>query len=765
MKVLVPKRCCFGQITFLIKPNTKTFTSFKSVETTSTTHSAKIVPISQIVQWNKSIANFMKNGNYQSALCLFNSMNQRTVVSWNTMMSGYLYNGKFDKARKMFDEMPERDLVSWNIMVSGCVKSKNLGAARVLFDQMPVRDVVSWNVMLSAYAQNGMVDEARRVFEMMPVKNEISWNGMLAAYVGNGMIEEARRLFDCRSSWEVVSWNCLMGGFLKNKRLDEARWVFDRIPVKDLVSWNTIISCYAQTGMLDEAMKLFEESPVKDVFTWTAIVSGHVQNDMLDDARRIFDEMPEKNVVSFNSMITGYAKSNRMDLARELFEAMPSRNTSSWNTMITGYAQNGDIEHARNLFDKMPYRDCISWAAIIAGYAQSGNSDEALQIFIEMQRGGERLNRSASTTVLSTCANIASLELGKQIHGCLYKSGFVSGGIVGNAVLAMYCKCGCIDEAHCVFEEIRERDVVTWNTLIHGYARYGFSRKALELFETMKKDRFKPDDITMVGVLSACSHTGLVDRGTEYFYSMGREYGIIANSKHYSCMIDLLGRAGRLDDAENLLKDMPFEADAATWGALLGASRIHGNTKLGEKAAQMVLAKEPWNAGMYILLSNLYAASGRWGEVRMMRLKMRDTGIKKVPGYSWIEVQNRTHVFTVGDSAHPQSGRIYVFLEDLYLRMQREGYVTSTKLVLHDVDEEEKVQMLKHHSEKLAVAFGILNIPDGRPIRVIKNLRVCEDCHTVMKFISRIEGRVIILRDNNRFHHFNNGVCTCGDYW
>lgn len=268
-----------------------------------------------------------------------------------------------------------------------------------------------------------------------------------------------------------------------------------------------------------------------------------------------------------------------------------------------------------------------------------------------------------------------------------------------------------------------------------------------------------------VGVLSACSHSGLIDMGMEYFHLMDRDYGITANSKHYTCMIDLLGRAGRLEEALNLMKDMPFEPDAASWGALLGASRIYGNTELAEKAAEMVFKMEPHNSGMYVLLSNLYAASGRWVDVGKMRLKMRDVGVKKVPGYSWVEVQNKIHTFSVGDCFHPEKHRIYAFLEELDLKMKQEGYVTRTKLVLHDVEEEEKEHLLKYHSEKLAVAFGILTIPAGRPIRVMKNLRVCEDCHIAMKYISKIVGRRIILRDSHRFHHFSEGTCSCGDYW
>ncbi|XP_059303403.1 pentatricopeptide repeat-containing protein At4g02750 [Lycium ferocissimum] len=720
---------------------------------------------SDIVQWNRSITQHMRQGECDSALRLFNSMPAKSCVSWNAMISGYLLNGRLDIAQKLFDEMPQRDLVSWNIMLSGYIKNKNFGAARMLFDQMPVRDVVSWNALLSGYAQNGYVDDAKRIFVMMPVKNEISWNGLLATYVQNGRIDEARKLFESKDDWPLVSWNCLLGGYLKKRMLVEARLIFDQMPVKDKVSWNTIISCYAQNDNLEEARKLFDESPIKDVFTWTSMLSGYVQNGMVDEARRIFDEMPEKNEVSWNAMIAGYVQSNKMDLAREFFEAMPCKNISSWNTMITGYAQNGDITSARNLFDCMPNRDCISWAAIIGGYAQRGNSEEALRMFVEMKKDGGRINRSAFTCVLSTSADIAAFEFGKQIHGRLIKAGYHTGCYVGNALLSMYCKCGSIDEGYDVFKEIAEKDAVSWNTMIIGYARHGFGKQALRLFESMKEAGIRPDDVTMVGVLSACGHTGLIDKGMEYFYSMARDFGITTNPRHYTCMIDLLGRAGRLDDAQNLMKDMPCEPDAATWGALLGASRIHGNTELGEKAAEMIFRLEPWNAGMYVLLSNLYAASGRWRDVSKMRLKMRDTGVRKMPGYSWVEVQNQIHLFSVGDTMHPDSKRIYAFLEELELLMKKEGYVSATKLVLHDVDEEEKAHMLKYHSEKLAVAFAILNVPSGRPIRVMKNLRVCGDCHTAIKLISKIVGRLIIIRDNNRFHHFSGGVCSCGDYW
>ncbi|KAK4264106.1 hypothetical protein QN277_029440 [Acacia crassicarpa] len=737
----------------------------KSPPRSHTSKHSSTVKDPDIFEWNRAISSHMRNGHCQAALQVFTTMPRRSSVSYNAMISGYLKNGKFNHAKDMFEIMPERDLFSWNVMLTGYVRNQRLGDARKLFDLMPERDVVSWNAILSGYAQNGYVNEARNIFDRMPEKNSISWNGLLAAYVQNGRLHDACQLFKSKSDWDLISWNCLMGGFVKRKMLRDARQLFDQMPVRDEVSWNTMITGYAQNGDLSEAKRLFKESPTRDVFTWTAMVSGYVQNGMLDEARRIFDEMPQKNEISYNAMIAGYVQCKEIDMARELFEAMPCRNVSSWNTMITGYAQKGDIAQARNLFERMPQRDCVSWAAIIAGYAQTGHYEDVLHMFLEMKRDGETINRATFSCALSTSADLAALEFGKQVHGQAVKAGFETGCFVGNALLGMYCKCGSIEEAYDVFKGIEDKDIVSWNTMLAGYARHGFGRQALMIFESMKTSGIQPDDITMVGVLSACSHSGLIDRGMEYFHSMETDYGITANSKHYTCMIDLLGRAGRLEEAQNLMKNMPFEPDAASWGALLGASRIYGNTELGEKAAEMVFKMEPHNTGMYVLLSNLYAASGRWIDVGKMRLKMRDAGVKKVPGYSWVEVQNKIHTFSVGDCFHPEKNRIYAFLEELDLKMKLEGYVTRTKLVLHDVEEEEKEYLLKYHSEKLAVAFGILTIPPGRPIRVMKNLRVCEDCHIAMKYISKIVGRLIILRDSHRFHHFSEGTCSCGDYW
>jgi pentatricopeptide repeat protein len=310
-----------------------------------------------------------------------------------------------------------------------------------------------------------------------------------------------------------------------------------------------------------------------------------------------------------------------------------------------------------------------------------------------------------------------------------------------------------------------ERDVVSWNTMIAGYGMHGQGEDALGLFSKMQQTCINPDSITFVCVLSACSHTGLLEEGWEYFYCMSRDYCITPKMQHYACMIDLLGRAGCLKDAQDFIEKMPYKPSASVWGSLLGACRVHNNIQVGEYVAERLFDLDPEKAGYYVLLSNIYAAAGRWDDVSKVRTMMKDRGIKKMPGCSLVEVKNKVHAFNVGDKSHPQSEKIYAMLNSLAKQMEEAGYIPDTNFVLHDVEEEVKEHMLYSHSEKLAIAFGLINTSPGTTIRITKNLRVCGDCHNATKFISKIVRREIIVRDANRFHHFKDGSCSCRDYW
>ncbi|XP_057816041.2 pentatricopeptide repeat-containing protein At4g02750 [Cryptomeria japonica] len=657
------------------------------------------------------------------------------------------------------------NLSSCNARITNYAKKGWIEDARKLFDQMPERDVITWTAMVSGYSQNGRVDDARNLFDKMPQRNVISWTAMLSGYVQNGRIEEACILFSQMPEKNVVSWTTMLAGYIQEGKLELAHDLFDRMPEKNVVSWNAMITAYAQKGGIETARKLFDEMPERDIISWTSIVAGYAQNGRICDARKLFDRMPMRNVVSWNAMIAGYAQNGEVDVARQLFDKMSERNLESWNAMIAGYIENDKLHDARHLFDIMPARNVVSWTAMITGYAQSEERGEALKIFSEMQRSGAIPSRVTFVNILSACASLAALEQGKQLQGYATQMGLQRDVFVGSALVSMYAKCGCIDNAREMFDEVPARDVVSWNAMIAGYAQHGYGIDALNMLEEMQKAGIKPNDATFIGVLTACSHAGLVDEGLRFFESMEKVHCIIPRADHYACMIDLLGRAGRLEEAKGFVYNSRCEPNPSMWGALLGACRIHGNIELGKLAAERLFELEPENSGTYVLLSNIYAAYDRWEDAKKMRTMMKHRGLKKQPGCSWIEVKSKVHTFFLGDRSHPESEQIYSTLYSLDRQMKLAGYVPNTSLVLHDVEEELKEQILNQHSEKLAIAFGIIRIPRHMPIRIFKNLRVCGDCHIVTKFISKIAEREIVVRDGSRFHHFKDGFCSCGDYW
>lgn len=402
---------------------------------------------------------------------------------------------------------------------------------------------------------------------------------------------------------------------------------------------------------------------------------------------------------------------------------------------------------------------------MIMGYVDEGYDEEALELAFQMQRSGIEPNDYTFASILIACSNISVLEKGKQVHALIIKAGFESHISVKSGLVTMYSKCGSIEDARQTFDSLDKGDVVSWTAIIAAYAQHGPGIEALKLFGQMQQQGVKPDHVTLIGLLSACSNAGLVDEGWHYFNSMDKDHGIEPTVEHYACIVDLFGRAGRLDEAEDFINKMPLKPDAVVWGALLGACKVHGNIELGKRVSECLLELEPQCVGTHILLANIYAADGRWVDAVNVRQIMKDKGLRKQPGRSWIEVQNTVHTFVADDKSHPQSREIYAMLDRLLEQIEEAGFVPDTNCVLHDVEEEQKEYIVSHHSEKLAIAFGLISTPPGTSIRISKNLRICADCHTATKLISKIVEREIVTRDANRFHHFKDGLCSCGDYW
>ncbi|CBI18084.3 unnamed protein product, partial [Vitis vinifera] len=436
-----------------------------------------------------------------------------------------------------------------------------------------------------------------------------------------------------------------------------------------------------------------------------------------------------------------------------------------------------DTNYTRFLFHQIKQPNIFLWNTMIRGLVSNDCFDDAIEFYGLMRSEGFLPNNFTFPFVLKACARLLDLQLGVKIHTlvvkewihkCIMEMGMVRNVFVGTSLVDMYAKCGNMEKARSVFDGMPEKDIVSWGAMIQGYALNGLPKEAIDLFLQMQRENklgIKPDGNTFIGLLCGCTHAGLVDEGRRYFNSMYRFFSLTPSIEHYGCMVDLLGRAGLLDEAHQLIRNMPMEANAIVWGALLGACRIHRDTQLAELALKQLIELEPWNSGNYVLLSNIYSANLKWDEAAKVRLSMNEKRIQKPPGCSWIEVDGIVHEFLVGDKYHPLSEKIYAKLDELTKKMKVAGYVPTTDFVLFDIEEEEKEHFLGCHSEKLAIAFGLISATPTAVIRVVKNLRVCGDCHMAIKLISSITGREITVRDNNRFHCFREGSCSCNDYW
>ncbi|XP_027353451.1 pentatricopeptide repeat-containing protein At5g06540 [Abrus precatorius] len=466
-----------------------------------------------------------------------------------------------------------------------------------------------------------------------------------------------------------------------------------------------------------------------------------------------------------NSLVHMYATVGDIKAARSIFQRVHRFDIVSWTCMIAGYHRCGDVVAARELFDRMPEKNLVTWSTMFSGYARNNCFDKAVELFEVLQAEGVVANETVMVGVISSCAHLGALDMGEKAHEYVMRHNLTLNLILGTAIVDMYARCGNVQKAVQVFEQLPEKDVLCWTALIAGLAAHGYAETALEYLSEMVRTGLVPRDITFTAVLTACSHGGLVERGLEIFESMKRDHGVEPRLEHYGCMVDLLGRAGKLTEAENFVLKMPVKPNAPIWGALLGACRIHRNVEVGERVGKILIQMEPEHSGYYVLLSNIYARTNKWKDVTIMRRMMKEKGVRKPPGYSLIEVDGKIHEFTIGDKTHPEIEKIERVWEDILQQIKLAGYVENTAETLFDIDEEEKEDALHRHSEKLAIAYGIMNIRPPTPIRIVKNLRVCEDCHTATKLISKVFKVELIVRDRNRFHHFKEGTCSCMDYW
>ena len=603
----------------------------------------------------------------------------------NSLISFYVKCRLISNARSLFDTCSVLDPVSCNIMLAGYVKSGSLDNARHLFEKMPIKGCVSYTTMVMGLAQNNCWLEAIGVFKDMRfagvIPNEVTLASVISAYSHVGGILNCRMLHALSfklglEALNIVATN-LVHMYCVCSSLGNARVLFDEIPERNVVTWNVMLNGYSKSGLVDLARDLFERIPAKDVVSWGTIIDGYVQIERLGEALRMYRSMlrtgvgPNEVMIvdlisacgrsmavsegqQFHGMIvrTGfdcydfiqatiihfYAACGEIDLAFLQFELGSKDHVSSWNALISGFVRNGMIEQARQLFDEMPERDVFSWSSMISGYSQNEQPDLALQLFHEMVAGGVQPNEITMVSVFSAIATLGTLKEGRWAHEYILSNSIPLNDNLNAALIDMYAKCGSITTALKLFYEIQDRvsSVSPWNAIICGLAMHGHANVSLKLFSQLQRVRIKPNSITFIGVLSACCHAGLVDTGEKYFKGMKNLYNIEPNIKHYGCMIDLLGRAGRLKEAAEMIRKMPMKADVVIWGTLLAACRTHGNVEIGERAAENLAKLDTSHGAGRVLLSNIYADAGRWDDAFLVRRAMQSQRMKKSPGCSGV---------------------------------------------------------------------------------------------------------------------------------
>ncbi|XP_057822921.2 pentatricopeptide repeat-containing protein At1g11290, chloroplastic isoform X2 [Cryptomeria japonica] len=642
-------------------------------------------------------------------------------------------------------------------------------------------DTFMENTLANMYAKCGFMDYARQVFDRMYERNVVSWTTMIAGYAQNWRGEEALEFYKMMLGEQLKPNQFTFASVLRAcanlASAEHGKQIHAHVIklgfASNVTMGNALVTMYSKSGNVENAINVFDGMSERDVVSWSALIAGCAQNGHGAEAQNLFSQMQwegiESDKYTFSAVLVCCTGLEGLELGKQVHSYIIKMDFESdallESTLMTMYAKCDAMESARKLFNQMLELDVVTWTAMIAGYARSGHGEESLILFSQMLRSGPDPDSFSLTSVLGVCADLAIVNQGRQFHAQAIKRGLELDISVGSALITMYAKCSCIEDAHEVFDKMVMPDVIPWTAMIAGYALHGLGKEAIQLFEQMQSAGIKPDHITFVGVLSACSHVGLVDEGRKYFDCMSRNYGITPCMEHYACIVDQLGRAGHLDEAERIINEMPFEPSAFVWGIFLSACRTHGNIKLGKRAAEQLLELEPKESAPYVLLSNIYAMENRWDDVSKVRKMMKDRGVAKEPGQSWIVVKEKVHAFYVEDTSHPQTEEIYTKLEELSGQIADAGYVQDTKFVLQNLEEDQKEHNLSHHSEKLAIAYGLISTKPGIPVRVFKNLRVCGDCHNATKFISLVTKREIVLRDANRFHHFKDGVCSCGDYW
>ncbi|CAK9140500.1 unnamed protein product [Ilex paraguariensis] len=731
--------------------------------------------------------------NIDSANRVFHEMPDCEALLWNEAILVNLRKERWEEGLKLFGEMQISFLKANSFTIAkvlqACSKLEALDEGKQVHGYV-IRfglesDLLICNSLISMYCKNGNLELARAVFDSMKNRNLSSWNSIISGYAAHGYLNDAWKLFyemeTTNVTPDIITWNCLLSGHFLHGSYQEVLNILLKMQVSGFKpnssSITSVLQAISELGSLNFGKEIhgyvMRNRLDYDIYVGTSLLDMYVKNDNLCYAQGVFGSLKSKNHFAWNSLISGYSFKGQFEDGVKLLNQMESEGIEpdlvTYNGLVSGYAIWGRIKEALAVIRRIKVAglipNVVSWTALISGCSQLGKYKDALEFSIQMQQEGIKPNSATISCLVRACAGLSSLQKSKEIHCLATRNGFMEDVFVTTSLIDTYSKCGSLKNAYEVFQRIQNKTLASWNSMIVGFAIYSLGKEAISLFDEMRELGIQPDAITFTAILSSCKHSGLIDEGWKYFDSMNKDYDIIPTLEHYSCMVDLLGRAGYLDEAWDFIRTMPMVPDATVWGALLGSCRIHENVKLAEIAAKNLFELEPHNSANYVLMMNLYSRLNRWEDVEHIRDMIVDVGVKNRHVWSWIQINQTVHVFSAAGKPHPDEGEIYFELYQLISEMKNLGYVPDTKCVYQNVDEIEKEKVLLAHTEKLAITYGLIKTKTSAPIRVIKNTRICSDCHTAAKYMSLAQNHEIFLKDGIRFHHFRKGKCSCNDFW
>lgn len=711
----------------------------------------------KVFLWNFLMNEYAKIGDYGESIYLFRKMLlvgiEPNAHTFSCALKCFSSLGCFKDGECVHGYLLRLGFGSHTSVVNSLIafyfRDQRVEVARQLFDEMCDRDIISWNSMISGYVANGLAEKGIEVFK-----------GMLCFGIIVDLATFLSVLAACANLCILGLGRSVHGLAIKGNLNNKI--TFD----------NTLLDMYSKCGDRNSSFKVFERMSGKSIVSWTSMIAGFAREGQSDEGIRLFHRMErcrvELDLVAITGILHACACSGSLEHGKEVHRYIVENDIEMdlfvSNALMDMYAKCGSMEDATSVFTKISQKDRVSWNTMIGGYSKNGLPNEALELFVAMQKEWKP-DSVTMACILPACASLSALDRGREVHSYILRNGHASDRRVVNALVDMYVKCGVLGLGCLLFDSIPSKDLVSWTVMIAGYGMHGYGVEAIAAFKEMRKVGITPDEVSFISILYACSHSGLLKEGWKFYNIMKHDYKIKPKLEHYACVVDLLARTGNLIKAYDFIQTMPIKPDATIWGALLCGCRVYHDVELAEKVAEQVFELEPYNTGYYVLLANIYAEAEKWEKVKKMREEISSKGLKKNPGCSWIEIKGKVNLFVAGDSSHLQSSKIESLLRRLRGKMKEDGHVLEMKYALINADEMHKEMALCGHSEKLAMAFGLLSLPPGKTIRVTKNLRVCGDCHETAKFISKEGKREIVLRDSSRFHHFKDGHCSCRGFW